>query len=109
MARAPRWFDGHLAELGTKPDSQVAKQHGVDVSTVAKVRYEHGIPASTSAKRRPWQPEELELLGKFSDAEVARRTGRTRSGVAMKRMNRRIPGIDPREAVRQYQQARQSV
>lgn len=57
-------------------------------------------------KRRAWRPEELELLGKFSDPEVARRTGRTRSGVKMERMNRRIPGIDPLEAGRQYRQAR---
>lgn len=105
-ARVSPWFDGHLAELGTKPDSQIAKQHGVSIATVAKLRQAHGIPPNT--KRRAWRPEELELLGKFSDAEVARRTGRTKSGVSMERMNRRIRGIDPREAVRQYRQARLS-
>ena len=34
---------------------------------------------------RTWTPEELALLGQFTDAEVAKRTGRSLMGVAYKR------------------------
>ncbi|MEG1767266.1 MAG: hypothetical protein RR311_02275 [Comamonas sp.] len=104
--RRLRWCDGYLAELGTKPDSQIASLYGVGITTVAMLRKMHGIPAST--KRRAWQPQELEMLGKFSDSEVARRIGRTRSAVAIERRDRRIAGIDPRDATRLYNQYRQS-
>lgn len=91
-----RWFEGNLDKLGTQSDSQIAKQLGVGLHAVQKVRKAHGILAHT--KRHPWRPEEIALLGKLSDAEVARRTGRTKSGVAVERTNRRIRGIDPRLA-----------
>lgn len=104
-AKAPRWFDGLVTGLGTQPDSRIAQQYSVSISTVAKLRKARDIPSDT--KRRAWRPEELEMLGKFSDAEVARRTGRTRSAVKLERMNRRILGIDPREAVRLHLQTLQ--
>lgn len=85
-----QWTDELIAELGSKPDSQIAKERGVHLATIARLRKKHGIPAST--KQRPWLPEELALLGKYSDAEVGRMTGRTKASAKMERMNRRIPG-----------------
>lgn len=40
---------------------------------------------------RIWGPEEIELLGRLSDAEVARRTGRTLKAVTMMRRLRESP------------------
>lgn len=94
---------GYLPALGTKSDAKIAAEYGVHMSTVANVRKRHGIPSNT--QRRAWKEDELKLLGKYSDAAVARMTGRTRSGVKMERMNRRIPGIDPAEAGRLHREA----
>lgn len=96
---------GLVTELGTEPDSSIAKQCGVSISTVAKLRKVRDIPSNT--KRQAWRPEELEMQGKFSGAEVARRTGRKTSTVKFGRMNRRIQGIALCEAVHLHRQARQ--
>ncbi|WP_244387321.1 hypothetical protein [Delftia lacustris] len=87
---------GLLAQLGQVADSVIAREAGVHLSTIAKLRKKYGIKATK--QRRPWLPEEVALLGKLSDAEVARRTGRNKAGVTLERTNRRIRGIDPKLA-----------
>jgi hypothetical protein len=42
---------------------------------------------------RLWAAEELALLGALPDAEVARRTGRTRNAVALKRHDLGRPAV----------------
>lgn len=96
-------LDDYLPQLGTKSDAKIAAEYGVHMSTVANARKRYGIPSNT--QRRAWKEEELKLLGRYSDAAVARMTGRNRAGVKMERANRRIPGIDPRDALRLYQEA----
>lgn len=96
-------LEGHLEELGQAPDSEIAARYGVTMHSVAKERQRHGIPSNRS--RNAWTKEEVALLGKFSDAAVAKMTGRNRAGVKMERHNRRIPGIDPRGALRLHKEA----
>lgn len=90
------WSNDVMTQLGKVPDSRIAKEAGVHLSTVAKLRKKYGIKATK--QRRPWLPEEVALLGTLSDAEVARRIGRTKAGVTLERTNRRIRGIDPKLA-----------
>jgi hypothetical protein len=87
---------GLLAQLGQVADTVIAREAGVHLSTIAKLRKKYGIKATK--QRRLWLPEEVALLGKLSDAEVARRTGRNKAGVTLERTNRRIRGIDPKLA-----------
>lgn len=102
----PEWCAPIINKLGAQVDSKIAKEVGVHCSTVAKLRKRLKVPAKQQ-QGRAWLPEEVAMLGKFSDAEVARRTGRNKSGVKMERTNRRIPGVDPAEAGRQYRLQRQ--
>ena len=97
--------DRMLAELGTKSDAKLASQYGVSTSIITRLRSARGIPSDT--KRRAWRPDELEMLGKFPDAEVARRTGRTISAVKFERMNRRISRRGPAKVLDLDQQYRQ--
>jgi len=96
-------LEDHLEELGQVPDSEIAARYGVNIHSVAKERQKHGIPSNRS--RNAWTVEEVALLGKYSDATVAKMTGRNRAGVKMERHNRRIPGIDPRDAPRLHNEA----
>lgn len=89
-------LESNLDELGKTHDSIVAAKYRVSVNTVYAVRKAHGIPSNR--KRNAWTDEEVALLGKFSDAAVAKMTGRNRPGVRAERLNRRISGIDPRDA-----------
>jgi hypothetical protein len=91
-------LEANLDELGKTHDSIVAAKYRVSVNTVYAVRKAHGIPSNR--KRNAWTDEEVALLGKFSDAAVAKMTGRNRPGVRAERLNRRIPGIDPHDALR---------
>ena len=45
------------------------------------------------AASNAWQAWELELLGKYTDKDVARRTGRTRPSIFHKRHRLRIPTV----------------
>jgi len=117
--RAERWVESVAHQLGVIIDADIAAAVGVLPEAVANARRKRGIPPARqykgenfssspprSRQRKPWAPEEISLLGKISDAEVARRTGRTKSGVTMERHNRRITGIDPAKATQLYKQAR---
>jgi hypothetical protein len=42
-------------------------------------------------KKSPWRPEDLRLLGRLPDTEIARRTGRARATVTEKRHRLGIP------------------
>src|SRR5690606_8156904 len=96
-------LEANLVELGKTHDSIVAAKYRVSVNTVYTVRKAHGI--TSNRQRNAWTDEEVALLGKFSDAAVAKMTGRNRPGVRAERLNRRIPGIDPRDAPRLHKEA----
>lgn len=92
-----------FSELGTKSDTKIAQELGVSTRSVARVREANGIPASN--KRRSWNEEELELLGQYSDAAVAKLTGRSVCSVHVERTSRKIPGFAPGDAARLRQVA----
>ncbi len=48
-------------------------------------------PCPSPNGSRPWAPEELAMLGKVPDDELARRTGRSANGLSVKRNRLRIP------------------
>jgi hypothetical protein len=63
-------------------------------------RTKYGIPIF-AARLRPWHPEELRLLGKFTDAEVAARTGHPAGSVKAKRLHLGLPS-PPRPGYRRW-------
>ncbi len=78
----------HRELLGNLPDREVADLAGVSVRTIASFRARHNIPAFTGPKRvtarrrRGSKIEPFEqLLGKSSDAEVAKLAGVTANAV----------------------------
>ena len=81
-----------LAQLGTKPDPQLARDFGKKVDTVAKARMARGIPAFNHQQK--WTPEQVALLGTMTDREVAKRVGRNLDAVIFARRARKIPGCD---------------
>lgn len=81
-----------LAQLGTKPDPQLAKDFGRKTDTVAKARMARGIPAFNHQQK--WTLEQVALLGTMTDREVAKRVGRNQAAVTFARNARGIPGCD---------------
>ena len=95
----PPWMPEHLALLGVLPDDEVAARTGRTECAVRTQRQVRHIP--TARPRRhppaprppapPWTAEELTLLRKVPDKEVAARTGRTLSATQQKRLALKIP------------------
>jgi DNA-binding CsgD family transcriptional regulator len=81
--------------LGLRPDAQVAMLLGIDVSTVRHRRNQLRISLPARLKKvtppKPWSAEEIALLSKASDAQVARRLGRSVTSVKTKRLRLGIP------------------
>ena len=63
--------------LGQQPDRKIAELTGRTVKNVRHKRLKLGIPFF-NPEFRPWKPEELELLGKIPDEEIALITKRPR-------------------------------
>ncbi|WP_312409625.1 hypothetical protein [Comamonas sp.] len=78
-------LEANLDGFGKAHDSIVAAKYRVSVNTVYTVRKAHGIPSNR--QRNAWTDEEVALLGKFSDAAVAKMTCRNRPGVRAERLN----------------------
>jgi hypothetical protein len=76
--------------LGLRPDAQVAMLLGIGVSTVRHRRNQLRISLPARLKKvtppKPWSAEEIALLSKASDAQVARRLGRSVISVKAKRL-----------------------
>ena len=78
--------------LGTMPDLQVSARLGWERRAIRKHRELLGIPRFISP--RLWTPREEAWLGRKTDAEIARLTGRTLLAVGMRRraLGRPNPG-----------------
>jgi hypothetical protein len=76
-------------------DDQLAAQLGRTRLAVAHRRRKYRLPAF-EPRLKPWTTQQISLLGKFTDAEVARRTGRAPWLVQAKRRSLGIPVLrDP--------------
>lgn len=94
------WTEDVLALLGTDSDSSVARDLGVHPATVARKRSRLGIPPFNPPphdqhRRFPWKPEELALLGKVSDGELAKALRLAKTTVTNKRQFLAIPPFLP--------------
>ena len=100
--RRPRveWTDEMIACLGTDSDAAVAGHLGIHPASVTYKRLRLGIPPANppwheKAPGYPWQPEELALLGKLSDGELARTLGLATGTVTRKRQRLGIAPFQP--------------
>jgi hypothetical protein len=101
--RSPiEWTPEKVALLGTQTDAEVAQLLGIHASSVCYARHVRGIPAFRqylgSPRSFPWTAEDLAMLGKLSDHEVAKTLGLSPSTVARKRRILGIPPFVPRPA-----------
>lgn len=103
-ARPPRppieWTEEMLALLGTDSDAAVARELGIQPATVSRKRSRLGIPPfhpppHDQYRRFPWKPEELALLGKVSDGELAKTLGLAKTTVTNKRQSLGLPPFLP--------------
>ena len=87
MCKARHWTAAEDSLLGTMPDSELAKKLGCGESAVFRRRRLLKIsPRSPGpAKVANWGTTELAMLGRYTDEEVARITGRTLAEVQAKR------------------------
>lgn len=90
--------DDVIADMGKLPDRILAKRAGVSIPTILYRRKDLGIPAykPTKENRKEWlidryPKEQLDLLGKLPDAEVAENMGLHISTVAKIRKTLGIP------------------
>ncbi len=79
-----------LSEAGTDVTRGRPQEPEVIAQRV-RTRRAYGVKPPDRWKEGGWKPEELALLGKVSDDEVARKTGRTRNAVTVKRNRLGIP------------------
>jgi hypothetical protein len=88
MANAKSWTGAEEALLGTHFDDVVAK--GLRCSSAAVYARRRLLKIAAFAPRRTpprrWGTTELAMLGRYSDREVARITGRSRNEVQAKRL-----------------------
>lgn len=94
------WTPEMIAQLGTAGDREVAQALGISQTCVRRKRARLGIrpfhilPRGPS-RRFPWTAEDLALLGKLTDKEVAVRLGVTVTTVARRRQELGIPPSRP--------------
>ena len=85
-----RWTAEDDKLLGLRPDAQVAMLLGISEGTVRRRRNQLHISLPGQLRkvspRRPWPAEEDAMLGKATDAQVARRLGRSVMSVKTRRV-----------------------
>jgi len=86
--------EGVVAQLGKKPDSQIAKDSGFSVFLVRKTRTAMGIPVWADELTT----EEIAMLGTASDGTIAKLIGRSRGHVGLVRINLGIPSFRKSQA-----------
>jgi hypothetical protein len=72
------------------PDDHLAAKLGRTTGAIRGRRNQQHLPPF-QRKYPAWAPEHLRLLGKFTDAEVADRTGHSPGAVQTQRLKLRIP------------------
>lgn len=100
-------FEGQLGRL---PDKSIAEKAGLSAATVARIRRSRGIdaprPRTGGTSRSSKVAAYADLLGRVSDAEVARLAGVSRAAVRNYRVRRGIasPEKKTQSSVREAQQ-----
>jgi DNA-binding CsgD family transcriptional regulator len=94
------WTEEMIEWLGTDSDAAVGAHLHVHPASVTYKRRQLGIPPANPPPHDrftafPWQPEELTLLGKVSDGELARALGIATATVTIKRQRLGIPPFQP--------------
>jgi len=89
-----RWTESEEALLATDSDRMIGERIGRSQGAVEKKRTALDI-AAYEPRAYTWSAAELKLLGKFSDAEVARRLGVSRRCVIHERQRRKIGPCHP--------------
>ncbi len=78
-----RWTPEVIARLSLESDAHLARELGMDHSTVRAKRRSLGIRRWSAA--RVWTKAECRLLGRLSDREIVRRLGLSAETVGQKR------------------------
>jgi hypothetical protein len=87
--------DAEISLLGTESDGRLSKKLGVDTGIIRSYRQRHR-PA-LEVGHQPWTPEQDQPVGTASDAEIAKRLGRTEASVKRRRIQlRRVKRELPR-------------
>ncbi len=94
-----------LKPLLRLPPSVARQQSGLKYDTLAKLRRELGVRASTVNELR-WPPSAVRLLGTDRDVVIAARLGVPETRVAWKRRALGIPGWSPRARWQPHEVAR---
>jgi Uma2 family endonuclease len=94
------WTPEMIAQLGTASDADVASALGLHRSSVKRKRQLLGIspfspPPHDLSRGFPWAPEDLALLGKMPDHQVATTIGTSPTSVCRKRLQLKIPPFAP--------------
>ncbi len=84
-----------LKQLGKIPDSVLAQRFGRTITETVAEREKRRINLPIAA--RQWTANEIKMLGKFNDCEVARRLCRTPDQVRKQRIRFGIPSIKPQQ------------
>lgn len=86
------WTTAEINQLGTDFDRVVAKQLGRTTEAVRSARKYHGVSPFRLAKMR-WTKRQIAMLGKGTDADVARKLGVKPLTVTRKRLALKIPAF----------------
>jgi len=108
---AIEWTPEMLAALGTDSDAQVGAMLGIPWHCVYRKRTILNIPAFHPRPRshpqgHRWSAEELALLGKMSDDQVAGIVGLSTTSVHRKRLQLEIPPFKPAAPAVDWNEAR---
>ena len=87
------WTLSELNRLGKKPDSVLGHQTGRTIKEIVAMRVQRRIRLPTGPRR--WTAREIKLLGRYFDAELARRLRRNINDVRQQRLLLHIPSIRP--------------
>jgi len=89
------WTEDMIKLLGTASDYAVGAELDISYASVRRKRRELGIPPYHEPRQeyapREWSSDELEMLGRRSDATVARKLGVSPTTVTRKRQDLGIP------------------
>ncbi len=86
------WTTAEINQLGTDFDRVIAKRVGRTTEAVRSARKYHGVPPFRLSKMR-WTKRQIAMLGKATDADVARKLDVTPLTVTRKRLALKIPAF----------------
>lgn len=93
--------DWSTIPLGQKPDAEIAREYGLNASSVGGARRRLGIPPFVGTKKHSGKPKNIDWdnedrLGKMTDVALARELGVDHTSVWKARHRRGIPSFSAR-------------